>query len=223
MNNSSKNNIKNKSIPTIKNSNHISNPGDRLYQRAKIKIESVKNNQGSIILTNTDMNNKRFEKDKDKDTGNIIHNRNHSQNLNINHSSNKKNLQIYTHNQTINNLTLNKTPKSSNNSELKKRICSNTKNGKYNFEEHINKNIFENVDDEEDEEIRFIPRPIENNSNMDKFKLNDYKKIKNNSTSNLHNTSYSNNNSVTVNKHIYMPDFMASKLVEEILQSKLNT
>ena len=47
--------------------------------------------------------------------------------------------------------------------------------------------------------------------------------IKNNSTSNLHNTSYSNNNSVTVNKHIYMPDFMASKLVEEMLQSKLNT
>jgi hypothetical protein len=204
-----------------------------------------KNNKPISILTNTEINNKRFDKDKSNISKSNNHNRNHSHNLNNNYSQNKNlvnpNININPYApvfQNFNNMNnTNKSPSNlTPNSDIKKSIYSNNKNIKYNVEDHINKEILF-CQDEEDEEIRSIPRPIENslnskhNSNYrinsDKFKLNDYKKIKNNN-SNLQNVYFNNSNFGTTtatpaaNKNLYMPDFLASKLVEGILQKKLN-
>jgi hypothetical protein len=66
--------------------------------------------------------------------------------------------------------------------------------------------IYEN----EDEEIRHIPKPISSNTEKNNVKLHDFKYNSKTSQSNF-----------TTNQNLHMPDHLASRLVEEILQNKL--
>lgn len=185
-----------KSIPSA-NPYEVS---ERLYQQAKKPTDNkIKKNP---MQSNTEFNNRRFEKDRNKasrnkeKTNKINYNNDNSINVIKEESyGNKKNA-------------------SQNN------IKSIQNNPTFKLDEHLrdfnpDKEIF-NYEEDEEEEIRSIPKPIEGNVSIsaaakEKMKLHDLKKIKSNN-SGLHNNSSS---------YMYMPDFKASKLVNEILMKKL--
>jgi hypothetical protein len=80
-------------------------------------------------------------------------------------------------------------------------------------------NKYDDNEEEIEEEVsRFIPKPIDlqtsKPSEGEKLKLQDWKKGKS--------ASGSTNNMINVQKQHYLPDNLASKLVDDILNSKFN-
>lgn len=168
------NTSKRKSIKESAKPYEVSN---RLYDQNKIKLKAAK----KASETNTEFNNKRFEKDKS---------------VNYNYIIKEESFQH-------------------NNSSGKKRIKTNNVK-KLKINEHlidVDKAVFNGVDDDdEEEEIKCVPKPIDvHGNNLNKnVKINDFRKIR------------IENNFKQEQSHLYMPDFKAKKIVEEILQKKLN-
>ena len=132
--------------------------------------------------SNTDFNNKRFDKDKYK----------------------------------INNIIKEETTGNSNFTNSAGKNKSKKSNTRYKIDEHLKdleKEIF-NADEEEDEEVKCVPKPIDAfGSNLNKnVKVNDFRLMK----------GVGNSCKQQQGNHLYMPDFMAKKIVEDIIQKKMN-
>jgi hypothetical protein len=196
---SNNNNVKSSNMRTsnkgLRNSTSTIAPknyevSDRLYPKSKIK--SKKNE----TETNTDFNNKRFDKDKEK----VLF-------------PYSENMPIVKEEPFNNKKKLTNLNKSKNN----KIIPVNTRyNLDKEFEKYEKEIKYEEEDiEDEEEEVRKAPKPIGSSSNSfiginnkENVKLNDFKKVK----KNINNTS--NNNQ----PYLYMPDFLASKLVDDIMK-----
>jgi hypothetical protein len=201
-----------------KNTHSTTNPyevSERLYQNTTKNLKNRKNQ----IESNTEFNNKRFEgkdrQDRHSISNSVIKEEDTSINKGPYRSESLKKI-VRKH--------------SSSNNKSSIGVAAQTK---YKINEHLqeleklDKELFNMSinNEDEDEVVRDVPRPIDNhvlNSANKKLKVNDFRKagVKPNLSMAIQNNNY--NSYKNPNNQLYMPDFVASKLVEDILQKRLN-
>ena len=205
--------VENKSKNNKNNVSRKTNPyqvSERLYSTTTKSTKKSKN----LNESNTDFNNKRFDKDKISIHNSVIKEENHSMHSGPYRSESLKKI-VTKHSTGSGRKTPNLNP-----SQTRYKIDDHLRD----IEKLDNRMNNCSINDEDEEEVvKNIPRPIDVhtlNSANKKLKVNDFRKTAGKPTGGAIPNLLNNNKNA--NNHMYMPDFIASKLVEDILQRRLN-